>query len=239
MKNNSKENTTSMRFFLILAYCITTSLFILPNKSLAEKKTVYVSDIFYVPLRSGNSTKHRIVHRGLKSGTPLTLIESDPETELSRVSTNNGIEGWIQNQYLSDSLVARVQLQKTLAAENNLRRELQARKISEAKLTQELTESNQTLNLLKKHNQTLNADFIKIKKLSANAINLDDNNRKLLQSNEMLKVEIAELQANNSRLSDKSDKEWFLRGALAVFIGAILAIALPRLKIKSRTKEWS
>ena len=55
----------------------------------------------------------------------------------------------------------------------------------------------------------------------------------------MLKIEIAELQANNARLADKSDKEWFLRGAFAVFIGVILAIALPRLKIKSRAKEWS
>ena len=78
-----------------------------------------------------------------------------------------------------------------------------------------------------------------VKKLSANAINLDNNNRKLLQNNEMLKIEIAELQADNTRLSDKSDKEWFLRGAFAVFIGAILAITLPRLKIKSRAKEWS
>ena len=55
----------------------------------------------------------------------------------------------------------------------------------------------------------------------------------------MLKIEIAELQADNARLTDKSDKEWFLRGAFAVFIGAILAIVLPRLKIKSRAKEWS
>jgi SH3 domain protein len=82
-----------------------------PVEIQAEQKTVYVSDIFYVPLRSGNSNKHRIIHRGLKSGTPLTLIESDLETKLSRVSTSTGIEGWIQSQYLSETMIARTQLQ--------------------------------------------------------------------------------------------------------------------------------
>ena len=106
-------------------------------------------------------------------------------------------------------------------------------------MTEALTQSQQSLKQLKKNNQSLESELSQIKKLSANAINLDNNNRKLLQNNEMLKIEIAELQADNARLADKSDKEWFLRGAFAVFIGAILAIALPRLKIKSRAKEWS
>ena len=227
-----------LRFFAHVS-CFITVLLLVPINTQAEQKTVYVSDIFYVPLRSGNSNKHRIIHRGLKSGTPLTLIESDLETKLSRVSTSNGIEGWIQSQYLSETMIARTQLQDIRATHQSLRRELQTRTANEAQLTEALTQSQQSLKQLKKNNQALEIELSEIKKISANAINLDNNNRKLLQNNEMLKIEIAELQANNARLADKSDKEWFLRGAFAVFIGAILAIALPRLKIKSRAKEWS
>lgn len=224
---------------LLLACCVMTALLLTPIEIQAEQTTVYVSDVFYVPLRSGNSNKHRIIHRGLKSGTPLTLIESDLETKLSRVTTSTGIEGWIQSQYLSETMIARTQLQDIRATDKSLRRELQSRTANEIQLTEAIRQSQQTLKQLKKNNQALETELSQIKKLSANAINLDNNNRKLLQNNEMLKIEIAELQANNARLADKSDKEWFLRGAFAVFIGAILAIALPRLKIKSRAKEWS
>ena len=224
---------------LLLICCVMAVTLLTPVEIQAEQKTVYVSDIFYVPLRSGNSNKHRIIHRGLKSGTPLTLIESDLETKLSRVSTSTGIEGWIQSQYLSETMIARTQLQDIRVTHQSLRRELQTRTANETQLTEALTQSQKMLKELKKNNQALESELSQIKKLSANAINLDNNNRKLLQNNEMLKIEIAELQADNARLADKSDKEWFLRGAFAVFIGAILAIALPRLKIKSRAKEWS
>ena len=227
-----------LRFFAHVS-CVITVLLLVPINTQAEQKTVYVSDIVYVPLRSGNSNKHRIIHRGLKSGTPLTLIESDLETKLSRVSTSTGIEGWIQSQYLSETMIARTQLQDIRATHQSLRRELQTRIANEAQLTETLTQSQQSLKQLKKNIQSLESELSQIKKLSANAINLDNNNRKLLQNNEMLKIEIAELQANNARLADKSDKGWFLRGAFAVLIGVILAIALPRLKIKSRAKEWS
>lgn len=238
MKNSLTHRAQLSNLLLLLTCCAITALLLLPSKALAEKM-VYVSDVFYVPLRSGNSNKHRIIHRGLKSGTPLSLIESDLETKLSRVSTYTGIEGWIQTQYLSDSMIARTQLDGVRAEKKIVSSELQTRKASEAKLTQALAISEQTLKQLKKNHQALESEFTAIKKLSANAINLDNNNRKLLQNNEMLKIEIAELQADNARLADKSDKEWFLRGSFAVFIGAILAIVLPRLKIKNRTKEWS
>ncbi len=240
MKKNDLSFCAHLNKLPLLLACYVMAVTLLtPVEIQAEQKKVYVSDVFYVPLRSGNSNKHRIIHRGLKSGTPLTLIESDLETKLSRVSTSTGIEGWIQSQYLSETTIARTQLQEIRAAHQSLRRELQTRTANETQLSEALTQSQQTLKQLKKNNQALESKLSQIKKLSANAINLDNNNRKLLQNNEMLKIEIAELQADNTRLADKSDKEWFLRGAFAVFIGAILAIVLPRLKIKSRAKEWS
>ena len=225
--------------FLTHLSCVITVLLLVPINTQAEQKTVYVNDINYVPLRSGKSNKYRIIHKGLKSGTPLILIESDPEENYSRVITSTGLQGWIETQYLSEAPIARSQLEDIRAANKSMLRELQNRTANEAQLAEALTQSKQTHKQLKRNNQALESELTEIKKISANAINLDNNNRKLLQSNEILKIEIAELQADNARLADKSDKEWFLRGAFAVFIGAILAITLPRLKIKSRAKEWS
>ena len=222
---------TSLLFFTLL----------LTQTSLvsAAEETRYISDVFYVPLHSGNSTKHRIIHRGLKTGTRLTLLETDNEAGFSRVITTKGTEGWIQNQFLSTSPIARLRLVESQDKQQQLQNQLTTLKNNNNKTQQSNNESQKQIKQLSQQNQFLTAELASIKKISANAINLDTNNRELLKKNEMLKIEIAELQANNSRLSDKSDKEWFFRGSLAVLIGVFLAVLLPKLKPKSRSREWS
>ena len=204
----------------------------------AAEESRYVSDIFYVPLHSGNSTKHRIIHRGLKTGTQLTLLETDESAGFSRVRTASGTEGWIQNQFLSDTPIARIRLAKLQAEQEKMREKLSTIQENASQTKQSNSEKQKQVQLLSKQNQSLTSELASIKKVSANAINLDANNRELLQKNEMLKIEIAELQADNARLDDKSDKEWFVRGALAVAIGALLTILLPKLKPKPRSREW-
>ena len=205
----------------------------------ATKDIRYVSDVFYVPLHSGNSTKHRIIHRGLKTGTQLTVLETDQESDFSRVVTTKGTEGWIQNQFLSNAPIAKIRLVDAQKKQQQLQQKLTRLEKNNSETEQSYSDTQKQMQLLSRQNQNLTAELASIKKISANAINLDTNNRDLLQRNEMLKIEIAELQANNSRLSDKSDKEWFLRGALAVLFGVFLTILLPKLKPKTRSKEWS
>ena len=205
----------------------------------AAEETRYISDVFYVPLHSGNSTKHRIIHRGLKTGTRLTLLETDNEAGFSRVTTSKGTEGWIQNQFLSATPIARIRLAEAQNKLQQLNTKFTGLEKNNSETQQSNSERQKQVALLSRQNQQLNKELASIKKISANAINLDTNNRELLKKNEMLKIDIAELQANNSRLSDKSDKEWFFRGALAVLIGVFLAILLPKLKPKARSKEWT
>ena len=205
----------------------------------AAEETRYISDVFYVPLHSGNSSKHRIIHRGLKTGTRLTLLETDDEAGFSRVTTSKGTEGWIQNQFLSATPIARIRLAEAQNKQQQLNKKFTSLEKNNSETQQSNSEIQKQVKSLSRQNQQLTTELGSIKKISANAINLDKNNRELLQKNEMLKIEIAELQANNSRLSDKSDQEWFFRGALAVLMGVFLAILLPKLKPKARSKEWT
>ena len=68
--------------------------------------TRYISDLLYVPLRSGPSGEHRIIHWGLPSGMALEVLEEDEATKFTRVRTEGGTEGWIPSQYLVDEPVA-------------------------------------------------------------------------------------------------------------------------------------
>ena len=233
LKNGFYQSRRLLSFFLCVLLLSQTSLV---N---AADETRYISDVFYVPLHSGNSTKHRIIHRGLKTGTRLSLLETDDDAGFSRVITTKGTEGWIQNQFLSATPIARLRLADAQNKQQQLQRELTRLESNNKETKQSNNDIQKQVKLLSRQNQNLTAELASIKKISANAINLDTNNRELLKKNEMLKIEIAELQANNSRLSDKSDKEWFFRGSLAVLIGVFLAILLPKLKPKARSREWS
>jgi len=204
----------------------------------AEAQQHYISDIFYVPLRSGASNKHRIVHKGIKSGAALTLLEVDDESGYSRIRTKGGVEGWLPHQYLSPLPVARQRIDESLQRQQQFQRQLQQAEKQRDQLRGQQQQTEKQLGLLSQKNQQLSGELARIKKISANATALDTNHRALLKENELLQIEIAELQADNARLSEKSDKEWFLRGSFAVLIGALLAALLPRLKTQQRRDGW-
>jgi len=227
----TKHRVTRILFFLL----VSGSFF---STSLHAESQGYVADVFYVPLHSGASTKHRIVHRGLKTGTSLTILQTDDKAGFTQVRTQSGIEGWIQNQFISNTPVARTLLKQAQQQRSELQSQLSSISATNESVSTAHEEAQKRLKSLSRQNQSLTGELASIKKISSNAINLDINNRDLLQKSEMLKVEIAELQAENARLSDKSNKDWFVRGALAVAIGALLAVILPRFKPKIRSSEW-
>ena len=227
----TKHRVTRILFFLL----VSGSFF---STSLHAESQGYVADVFYVPLHSVASTKHRIVHRGLKTGTSLTILKTEDKAGFTQVRTQSGIEGWIQNQFISNTPIARTLLKQAQQQRSELQSQLSSISATNESVSTAHDEAQKRLKSLSRQNQSLTGELASIKKISSNAINLDINNRDLLQKSEMLKVEIAELQAENARLSDKSNKDWFVRGALAVAIGALLAVILPRFKPKIRSSEW-
>lgn len=77
----------------------------------AVAATGWVSDVFYVPLRSGPSDSNRIIHRGLPSGTVLEILEDDTERGFSHVRTPAGVDGWMNSQYVIREPIAAVRLE--------------------------------------------------------------------------------------------------------------------------------
>ena len=82
-----------MGYLLVSAPLLTVSQF-----SFADE--VYIRDMVYVPLRGGESTKHRIIHRCIRSGTPLERLQVNEETGYTRVRTADGLVGWLQTNLM-------------------------------------------------------------------------------------------------------------------------------------------
>ena len=81
-----------------------------PTVRLRKPLVRYISDEFYVPLRETPCRRCKIVHRGIKSGTELKLLETREGWGL--VLTSKGVEGWMELQHLLDSPVARTQISR-------------------------------------------------------------------------------------------------------------------------------
>ncbi|KZZ80353.1 hypothetical protein A3766_23725, partial [Oleiphilus sp. HI0132] len=179
--------------------------------SSASAETMYIDDTLLVPLRSGEGVGFRIVHKGLKSGTKLEIIEK-LSSGYAHVKTPSGIEGYLPSRYLTAQPIAKVKL----AQANQELAKLKANYEETQTQLANLKKKHQSLS--KEHTQTtseLNAnskELKNIKSISANALNLDKRNRELRESNEQLRNELELIQTENLRLKDKSDSNMMLIG---------------------------
>ncbi|MBW2939306.1 TIGR04211 family SH3 domain-containing protein [Zhongshania aquimaris] len=214
---------------------LSTVLFCLTSASFAD--TRYISDKIYVPLRVGDGSKYRIIHRGLPSGEKLDLISTNEDSGYSKVRTDKGVEGWLPSHYLTNSPAARSQLatnKKQIDELSSINKDLQ-KKLENT--TQSSQETNSIVEELQLENKSLTEELEEIKRISANSIKLDDDNRRLLESNQMLSSEVDVLKTDNARLRENKENEFFLNGAFAVLIGVMIALIVPRMMPKRRS-DW-
>ena len=210
-----------MGYLLVSAPLLTVSQF-----SFADE--VYIRDMVYVPLRGGESTKHRIIHRGIRSGTPLERLQVSEETGYTRVRTADGLEGWLQTQYLVDEPIARTQLDEMKAKVRSLETRhqqtlLSLREIREAK--EALTRKQENLT---DQNARLLKELTTITTLSGNVIAIDEQNKQLGEERDVLLQQIDDLNELTDTLSNVRAQQWFLRGVGAVLIGLLLGFWVAR-----------
>ena len=196
----------------------------------------FISDEFYVPLRSSPCPTCKIVHKGLKSGTKLFVYEH--EEDWSLVATEGGYRGWIRSQHLTKNKIARSILAKKLNEIDRLgleNRRLEMDMQNSFELVESLRAQIAEAELDRKK---LTKELTNIKLVSAKEIALNEQNQLLVKHNHMLQEERDVLRANVDDLQNNTSNQSFLYGGFLVFIGAILAaIIIPRVRGK-RLSEW-
>lgn len=200
-------------------------------------QTAYVSDTFFVPIRSGAGNQFRIVHSGIRTGTQMTLLEETEEWSLVR--TDGGLEGWIPNQYVSKEPTARLQLGAVQA------------RLTQA--NQKITELETELNKLRTDHKDLSAssseqskerdqyaeELRNIRALSSDAINLNQRYQDLLEKHELVQTEFDAVRAENDRLKSNQTINQWLFGAGLVVLGMILMLILPAFVRNKRHSDWA
>ncbi len=208
---------------------------------LLAEETVYVSDVLYVPLRSGASIEYRIINAALKSGTKLARLEQSEDGVWSKVRIGNGpdaVEGWIRNQYVANEMTSQLKLTLT---ETKLARSEKSNAKFKA-LNKQLKKENSTLtrkgNQVSQSKSQISRELDALKQLSSGAVELDKNYQELLQKHAVTQTQRDSLMAENEQLEGDQSLSFMLYGAGILLLGVFLAIALPALKPKKGYSEW-
>ncbi|WP_409419422.1 TIGR04211 family SH3 domain-containing protein [Marinomonas sp. RS-M-Aa-14] len=203
----------------------------------AHSATVYVSDIQFVAIREGLDNNTRAVERGLKSGTPLEVLEQSEG--YTKVRTPSGNEGWVADYFLSENIITRDQLDviqasldKSIASREEI---VKALNLSQEKF-QELSKINTAL---KEENESLKQQLQEAVNLTKKAQIIVAQNDDASYQLESLKQQAEAAIAQSEKLQDTTEQQWFIIGAATLFGGLLLGSLLPMLRRKkSNSGSW-
>ncbi|NVK55196.1 MAG: TIGR04211 family SH3 domain-containing protein [Alteromonadaceae bacterium] len=69
----------------------------------------YIADNLFIFIHSGPSRNYRILG-SIEAGEPVTVLETDSETDFTKITDADGREGWVESQYIIDTISRRAQL---------------------------------------------------------------------------------------------------------------------------------
>ena len=200
----------------------------------------YVSDKQFVPLRSGAGNDYRIIHRGIPSGTRLTVGSTSSDGVWAEITTERGTSGWIRAQYLMTEVPAQRLLDAATQKAQNASEQSAALSTELQTLAAERTELRSKISEDGSQLDSVSQELAQLKQISGKSVQLDIDNRRLVETTENLRSEVEMLKSENQRLLDKIKSEDFLNGAMAVLLGVIIALVAPRLVPKRRKNSgWA
>lgn len=205
--------------------------------SSAQAEDRWVTDEFEIMMRSGMGSKQRIV-RQLRSGTRLEVLKVDEESGYSKVRISSGDEGWVLSRYLRATQTSKLKLpavekklQSTQTQNAELKKDIAGLKKERQSLQGEVAE-------LQANNSSLQDQVDRITKLSANTIQVDDQNKQFKKRLFDSEKQIDELESNNTQLGSRADREWFLVGGAVLAIGLLLGLIIPRINWRKKS-SWT
>ena len=233
------STTTWIKDYVLLRHLLLIVLCTLLAGPVAAQGTRYVSDKVFIVLHNGPGAEYRWRAR-LTPGTRLEVSGSSDDGEWAKVKTVRGTEGWVRKEYLSADMPAQLLLPRAQERAQQLEQR-------NAELTAELEQlqSDRTnlLNQIQSTDSELGSvadELTQLKQISGKAVQLDTDNRRLVMESETLRSEVEMLEAENQRLQDKLKSEDFINGALAVLLGVIITLVVPRLWPKRRrSSSWA
>jgi SH3 domain protein len=198
--------------------------------------SLYISDKVYVPVRKGQGNQFAILHKGLPSGTKVTLVERD--TDWTKITTDEGITGWVRNQFLDEEPPAAIKLVIATQKLEKMTEQLNTLKEEKSLLQKNYEETRQELKQTDQQARKTAEELNSIKTISASAMESYQKLQTLAEKMQLLQTQSDVLKSENENLRRSERATFFLYGVFAMLMGVIVAIVVPKLRIKKRNNGW-
>ena len=200
-------------------------------------ETQYVTDQYDFNLRSGESTRHKII-RTLPSGTPLEVLSVNKTNGYAQVRTEDGKTGYILSRYLQSEPSARSQLADMSARLQTLEQAPDKLAATIGDLQQENAALSADYQALKTRKEQLEQELAEVRHASANAVRINEERQQLQDQAADLVLQVDDLKHQAMELQNHRDQRWFLVGAAVVCGGILLGLILPNLRLGRRRRSW-
>jgi SH3 domain protein len=218
---------------MILLRSLILSL-LLATIGLHAESFVFITDHVDLPMRSDskivNSPSNVI--RMLPSGTKLEFL-STTETGWTQVKFENDT-GWIISRYLTSKEPAMVQLSKLKRTHTANKLLITKQKLTNNKLNEEIKELKANNTILSIQTSKSKSEKEHIEQVYKDALKLEHLNEKLNSEVMQLKTEVQLLRNNDTSAQESSSRNWFIVGAIILFIGILIGIIFPKLTNQRR-----
>ena len=224
-----------------------TALAMLPSLAQAQdsvdtntaktSETRYVTDLIFTPVRTGPGGDYRIINKGLPSGTEVTYYGLTEDGVWAEIETKGGTRGYLRAQYLQANAPRGSQvnaLEATLAEEVERTAQLQ-RDLDEAMA--QLTSTDSSMSTAARELEQTRETLVEVKRVSANAIQLDQMTKSLTGKLEDANARNDLLKLENARLQDRISSNRTIEVVVLIALGIMIALLVPRLSVKRRRND--
>lgn len=197
----------------------------------------YVTDLIYTPIRTGPGGDYRIVNKGLPSGTQITYFGTSEDGIWAEVETKGGTRGYVRAQYLQVEIPRANRVNALESELESARSRVSQLEVQLDASIEELKSSNENLDSTVQDLGTTKQELAEIKRISANAIQLDRLTSELTSKLEDANARNDLMKLENARLEERVASRQRLEGILAILAGIAIALAIPRLTVKRRRND--
>ena len=205
------------------------------TSALAE--TGYITDQLKITLRSGESTTHKVI-RMLPSGTAVTVLGHNKQTNYAKVRLADGSTGYVLNRMILSERPARERLAEAEQQLVVLRQEPGKLSSQLADLQEKHAELQQKYTNMENESNNLKLELASLSKVARDPLRIAGERDDAVERSQNLSDELDILRLKNQRLTDKTEQNWFLIGAGVVIAGIILGLLLPHMRVKKNRSEW-
>ena len=203
----------------------------------ALSETRYVTDLIFTPVRTGPGGDYRIINKGLPSGTEVTYYGITDDGVWAEIETKGGTRGYLRAQYLQSNAPRGSQvnaLEATLAEEVARTAQLQ-RELDDT--MGQLTSTDSSMSTAARELKETRETLAEVKRVSANAIQLDQMTKSLTGKLEEANGRNDLLKLENARLQDRISSNRAIEVVVLIVLGIMIALLVPRLSVKRRRND--